>query len=275
MKRFIAGVCALMGVVAATGCQLPAPGYRAPIVDSVTQTSPSPTLPGETVTIVLAVHDDGVVSYAGPSQLIGPTGAKLPGANVCTSTLELVGGLAQAEITVTCIVPTFASNGTWSTDVAISDRPAGAPIEASFPGTVRRVSFEVAGGSEDHTGPRLVSYQTDPAVIGQETPFTVTLRVSDDTPPVFLPYNGYYQYYKPFSSNSLFGCGGAVFTPVSATQTDITLSCNPGYYSTTGHTVRAEVGRHLSSMAVSDALGQRSNLESYIDVTAQAPGGTP
>ena len=276
MQRVIAaavvGVLALVGLA---GCHYtPPPGYRPPVIDSVTIVSPQPAAPGDVVTFEVAVHDDEVISHAVARALVVPGGATLPGPRTCTATVVQVGSLKEAVITVSCPVPTFASDGTWSTELFIGDRPAHTSIETAIPGTERRLSFQVAGGSEDRSSPKLISYTTDPAVIGQETRFTVTMVVRDTTPPVTLPYGGVYQFFKPFSANSLFGCGEAQYTPVSATDTTITMSCNPGYFSPTS-VVRTETGLHRAGMPVIDALGHQGTLEMFIDVQYEAPSPTP
>jgi hypothetical protein len=268
MKRFIiAGMVGVLAVVGSTACQPPPEGYRAPVVDSVTQVSPQPARPGEEVTFVLEVHDDVIISQGFARELVGPTGAKLPGPRTCTASVELVGSLTHGSVTVTCPVPAFASNGTWYTDVTVFDRPAASSPEVSYPGTSRRLSFEVTGGSEDRSAPQFVSHQTVPAVIGQRTPFTLTVRVRDDTAPVALQWANRYVFRKLFATNSVFGCVDPVYAPVSATVTDITLSCTPGYAA--DPSPLPELGQHGVSLPVTDPLGQTRSMDVFIQVVPQ------
>ena len=268
MKRFIvAGAIGLLAVAGSTACQTPPANYRAPVIDSVTQVSPQPAQPGEVVTFVLEVHDDELIRSAVARELVGPTGAELPGPRTCTTSVELVGGPTQGSVTVTCPVPDFASNGTWYTDVTVSDAPEFSSPATSYPGTNLRLSFDVAGGSEDRSAPQLVSYQTAPAVIGQETSFTLTMHVRDDTPPVALHWASSYALRKLFS-NSTFSCVDPVYTPISATDTHISLSCKPGHVADT--TYRSELGQHGASLPVTDALGQTRNMDVFIQVVPQA-----
>ena len=273
MQRVIvAGLVGLLALAGLTACQPPPANYRPPVIDSVTLLTPQPAAPGEDVTFEIAVHDDEIISHAVARELVVPGGSLLPGPRTCTASVLQVGSLKEAVITVTCPVPTFASNGTWSTEVFIGDRPPHTSIEIRYPGTERRLSFQVAGGSEDRSGPGLVSYQTDPAVIGQETSFTLSMRVHDATPPVDVRYEQV-SFGKAFS-NSRLSCGNPVYTPVSATDTDIVLTCNPGYTSssTAG---RAEMGLHVARPELRDALGQSRQVELQLDVQYEAPSPTP
>lgn len=268
MKRVVACAVGVLAMVGLSACQGPPEGYRPPSIDSVTQVSPQPAHPGEDVTFEIVATDDAVLSHAVALSLVTPSGSTLPGPRTCTTSLELIGALNHGVVTVVCPVPAFASNGIWSTDVTVYDRPPNSSVEQAFPGTKRRLSFEVAGGSEDRSGPRLISSSTDPAVVGQETGFTLTMRVRDDTGPVVMPNNGG-NFVKLFAPNSFMACKDPVYTPVSATDTDIVLSCAPGMNG------RTEVGQHQSGMLVADALGQVGQAWMYLDVQPQAPGGTP
>ena len=271
MKRVAVALIGLVMVTASAACQptpTPPPLYQPPVLGSV-QLSPQPAHPGEVVTIVAEVSDDEVVSSVTVHALIGPDGVTLPGAPTCTAAIEQHAELGHAAVTVSCPVPTFASNGAWQADITVYDKP-GDPNGYFFPGLRTRLPFDVIGGVDDVSPPSLVSYRTDPAVVRQDTVFTLTVRLRDDAPPVELgSYSGTFSFLKVLAPNSFLACSEPVATPVSPTDTDVAVTCTPGDYNALGS---AEVGPHRAVAPVRDALGHEGSVEMYVDVLAAVPG---
>lgn len=244
-----------------TGCPIPPPGYSPPRVDSV-QVSPQPAHPGDTVTILIEASDDQGIASGVPNLFTTPSGTRLNALGVCTSErTPHDDDPTNALLTVTCPVPTYASNGTWHVNVHIND---GAPLD-NYPGTDAQIPFVVTGGSDDYQAPQLVSYNTEPAVVDQTTTFTLAVRLSDESLPLRIGYegNGSFQFTKIFDPASRFSCGDPTITPVTATVVDIVVACVPSYSSTLG---RAAVGLHRTFMGVEDVLGHEGTVEMYVDV---------
>jgi hypothetical protein len=87
--------------------------------------------------------------------------------------------VTRATITVTCIVPTIANNGTWQAFATVLDSAGAAGY--SYPGTGVTLPFTVTGGSDDHSPPQLVSSSTNPTTIHPDTPFTLTMVFTDQS----------------------------------------------------------------------------------------------
>ena len=263
------------GSVACLPATPPPPSYQAPVVDAVTITPVSPH-PGDVVTIALQVHDDEIISSVDAHGLIVPSGVAYPVSTACSSAMTPGIDAAHATVTLTCALPSFASNGTWKADLTVYDV---AEPGFNYVGLRTFPSFEVTGGVDDQSPPTLVSYQTNPTVIGQTTEFTFTMRVHDDAP-VTLPYVGYvviqelgpfvvvpdYVFRKPFSdSRSELACHDPVYSTVpSTTDTVITQTCTP---SSPGVAGTADTGLYRAQMPLMDGLGQADTAEMYLQVT--------
>jgi len=248
-----------VAAVLATGCITP-PGYSPPLIASV-QVSPSPARPGDTVVFTLDVRDDEGVT-GGVSQLIyTPRGIDLNGIGVCSvDVAPRAEDPTDSTVTVSCPVPAYASNGTWSVRLRLND---GQP-QANLPGVTTMLSYDVVDGTDDTSPPQLVSSQTSPSVVNPSTTFTLTARVSDQAPVNAGHYGGaaVFTIFRPSTPGSSFICRDAVVVPVSATESDINWRCEPDFRDA----VRSVVGVHSGTMPVHDALGQDAALQITVDV---------
>ena len=237
--------------------------YQPPVIESV-QVSPAPAQPGDDVVITIEVSDDQIISGVTAYHLTVPSGNLLPGLPTCSTDVAPGPDARQAVITMTCPVPTFASNGTWVADLQINDNAGG---QFAYTGTRVRPTFEVTGGADDNDPPRLVSYSTAPAVVSQATVFSLTVRVSDQARPLAVgsAVTSSFTFRKIFADNSTLACGNPTFAAVSTTETDVTFTCTPGNFGVVG---RAEVGLHRGFLSLRDALGQEGSAELFVDVVA-------
>lgn len=261
MRRVVlAGVLASLTLVL-TACPNPPPGYRPPSVES-TQIAPSPARPGDTLTFVLDVRDDQALTAVVPRYLITPSGRSLSVFGACPTEMEPQGSFTQVLVTVTCEIPPYASNGTWQLELFLND--SNYPTQ-DYPGRVTRIPFEVVDGNDDRRPPQLVEYRIEPAVVDQETTFTVTVRLRDEALPLTVgdTGSGSFNFTKLFAQNSTFWCRNPTYTPVSATEVDVSAQCTPSNYYNPG---RSEPGLHLSFMNARDALGHETDIEMYVDV---------
>jgi hypothetical protein len=264
MKRFALGaiVSVLAGVL--TACPTPPPGYQPPRIESV-EVSPQPVQPGQDVTLLVDVRDDQAVRSAVTRTFFTPSGLQRNAVGVCTIGRTELGGPQHVRLTVTCPVPEIANNGTWQVEVRIND---GTPQD-NYPGLTTRLTYEVAGGSDDFDPPELLSYDIEPDAVDQVTPFTLTVRLSDESMPLSLRTTGLYPiaFSKPFAIHSTFQCGDRTFTPVSATEVELVAQCRPFNYDEAG---RSEAGLHRAFMTVLDAHGHERQFQMEVDV-APAP----
>lgn len=264
------GVLSAMALVL-VGCPTQPPGYRPPSIVSV-EISPQPAQPGDTMTMLIEVLDDELVSSVVLRSLTTPSHSSLRGSDHCTIERTPI-GTDPAETrrhvlaTVTCTIPTFASNGTWKLELFLNDSM---PPTANYPGRTTHVSFDVVGGSDDRRSPQLVSYEITPTVVDQETVFTLTMRLRDESLPISIaPNGGSIRFGKLFAPQSAFNCSPAVMTPVSATEVDAVAECVPSNYNNLG---RSEVGLHRAFPPVVDALGHEGNIEMLVDVVPATSG---
>lgn len=242
-----------------TACPVIPPGYLPPKVVSV-DFSPSPAAPGGTVTFDVEVTDDEGVASAVTQLFTTPTGTTLNAVLVCDVEREMLDGATRVRFTVVCPVPSFASNGTWYVKLHVND---GSP-QQGYPGTDTQLRFEVAGGTDDRQGPELLSYSTDPAVIDQGTSFTLTMRLRDESFPVSFPGGGgTFWFQKPFGPDSSLQCSRVGFTPVTATEGDLTMSCVPLYF---WQPQPVEPGTYQAAPIVLDALHQERRAPMTIEV---------
>jgi hypothetical protein len=261
MRRAGVAAFAVAMMVVLAGCPTPPPaGYQPPRVESV-EVTPSTAAPGETVVAVIDVRDDQGITSAGPRLLTTPSGTTLTERDHCSSEMAPQDSMTHVLVTVTCTVPSFASNGSWRLEVLIHDTTP--PLLQ--PGITAPVEFEVTGGLDDGTGPVLVSHSTQPAVVDQETTFVLSARLRDDALPLAVGQarDGRIYFAKLFAQNSMFTCKDPVYTPVSTTEVDLTISCTPSNYSAPG---RSEPGVHLARVIMVDALNQVSFDDIIIDV---------
>ena len=265
MKRSRAVALAVMSVAVVSACQPPPPPlpaeYRPPVVESV-HVTPEPAAPGDVVTITMDVRDDVEITRANVGIAIVPSGVELPPLpRICSAGLEQGEDRTRAVVTITCEVPTFASNGEWTVPVHIVDGKNGGIYDN--PGLQTTVTFQVAGGSDDSSPPTMTSFRTDPAVLRQDTVFTLTMRVVDESPPL-LAHNGSYSdsvwFRKLWAASSTLRCTGLSYAPVSSTEVDVSWTCSP----TPGST---ELGPHAADITVRDALGHSREFRLQVDVT--------
>jgi hypothetical protein len=261
MRRVWLGGFAIAMMLVLAGCPTPPPaGYRPPVLESV-EVTPSTVAPGETVVAVLDLRDDQGIVGPVVRTLTTPSGSRLTGRDHCSSEMTPVEGVTHVLVTVTCTVPTFASNGTWRLEMLIHDSTP--PVLQ--PGLTTQVRFDVAGGTDDRRGPEMVSHSIEPAVVDQETTFVLSARLRDEALPVTIGAAGDGRIYvtKLFAQNSVFNCKDPVYTPASANEVDLTISCSPSNYYVPG---RAEPGVHLGRVIMTDALNQESFDDVVIDV---------
>ena len=261
MRRVLLGAFVVAMTLVLTGCPTPPPGYQPPSLES-SQITPQPAQPGDTLTMVLDVRDDQALTFVAPQYLFTPSNTRLNAVGVCDVELAPQGDFRHVLATVACPVPTYASNGTWQLELRLNDSPT---PQANYPGRTVRVPFEVTGGSDDRRPPQLVSYSIDPVVVDQETAFTVTARLSDESLPLSVGFDGSssFNFTKLFAQNSMFWCTNPTLTPVSATEVDVVATCTPSNYYQPG---RSEPGLHLSFMPMRDALGHEADAQMYVDV---------
>lgn len=258
-RRVIGGVLGLLLATVATACPpapSPPPAYKAPTIDSVVA-SPSPAQPGDDVTLVVATSDDEGVTGVTLHKVITPSGSTLPGRIPCSSEMAPGAGVGDVMITVTCALPTFASNGTWRVELSLSDRPVGQNNYA-YPGLRnRRISFEVAGGADDRSGPKLLEWHTDPAQPVRDRPFDVTLRFEDQAAPAVFDGLGFQ---VPLHTWSI-DCKNPVVDQVAPTITEMTVTCIPDPRS-------SQLGLHRGVAHAVDQLGQARMHEIWINVVS-------
>ncbi len=264
MVRRVAFGAVLAAIVSVlTGCPtVPPSGYRPVVINSI-EATPSPAHPGDTVTINLDITDDQIVSGAVVRRLYSPTGAEFFSANdYCSAAVIPLEGPQHATVAVTCQVPTYASNGAWRVEIAVADvLPNTVPTVQPL---ITKIPFDVEGGSDDRTPPKLVSYSLDTPVVHQETTFNLSMRFHDDTLPITLGQRpstniGFGKLFAP----STIRCGLLTYTPVSATDADFTYRCVPYSYETPG---RSEAGLFTGINDVRDALWNTGQFTISIDV---------
>ena len=191
----------------------------------------------------------------------------MPGVPPCSTATEPGAGPGRTTVRFTCDVPAYASNGTWSLDVRFLDRPEPGEGEPyySYQGLRTLIPFEVAGGTDDSVPPRLVDAWTSPTTVQHDAPFQLTMRLQDDAPVLLSPNPyGYYDFVKPFATNSRFACGQPALTVLSPTESELTVTCTPSNFGVVGV---AEIGPHRGLVPVGDALGHQGTVELWIDAT--------
>lgn len=264
MKRVVIPVVVSAMALVLSGCPTPVPpGYQAPRIESV-EVTPQPARPGDVLTVRIEASDDQGVTGGGVRNMVTPSGTTLFGSMSCTSETVPVGepgDRTHVVMTITCPVPTFASNGTWELDVVVGD---GMPPTANYPGRQTMIPFEVTGGTDDREPPRLISYEIEPNTVDQETTFTLTARLHDESLPVGMGHGQViFDFTKPFAQNSTFVCRYPTFTPVAATEVEVVVDCEPHDFRVPG---RSETGVHRGRMEVRDALNHLTDIEMVVDV---------
>ncbi len=260
-RSMLGGLVALMALVLTACPTATPPGYSPPKVVSV-DVAPAPVQAGGTVTITIEATSALSINGAFARFLITPSGNSLSAGDFCEMTTTPLGSFRHVQAVATCDVPTFATNGTWRLEYYLNDSE---PPTGMRPGLTARAAFEVAGGTEDRRPPQLLSHSFEPTVVDQETTFTLHLRLRDDAPArigrYYRPMSFVFQ--KLFSPQSTFLCGNPIYSPVSATDVDVLVTCTPQLYQVSG---RAEAGPHQTSLLVSDALGHEGTYDLAIDV---------
>lgn len=244
-------VLAMLGVLA--GCITP-PASPPPIVESV-EVSPQLAGPGDTVTVRIEARHREAVFNGVLRALTNPQGSFVP-TDDCTSTIEHPGDdLTRATVTIACALPALVSNGTWTLSYSLNYSQLFNPYQPPPP-PPSTVTFEVLGGSDDVSPPELVSYSISPEVITRGTPFTVTARVSDDSP-IFL---GTWRTDSPdlafMGERFTNWCRNGTLTPVSATEADVVFNCGGGWIGPVGPLT----GQATGILWVRDALHNNAQL---------------
>ncbi len=260
MRRVgLAGLMVLMALVVTACPTAPPAGYSPPKIQSV-DISPQPAQPGGTVTFVLDATDDRGVTQGFGREFLTPTGTRLNGLGVCTQELAPQGDFRHVLITITCPVPEYANNGTWRLEVRLND---GTALE-NLPGLEQWIPFEVAGGSDDRRPPQLIDYDISPAVVDQETTFTLTMRLRDDAPVrIGQPFAASgFLISKPFAPSS-FHCSGASYSQLAPTEWQVVVPCVPRNNNSFG---RSEIGLHLANVPVYDLLHHTGTVPVQVDV---------
>jgi len=265
MRRVVVAVIGVLTVAGVTACipaPTPPPLYKPPVIVS-SAASPDPAAPGQVVTITVDTTDDEGVTAATAGNLITPAGKVLPGPRVCTAEVEPGAAAGAAVVTVTCPLPAFASNGKWHVEVSLTDRPDGS--DGYYPGLRdRRIPFVVAGGADDHSGPRLVEVRTDPERPLRTAPFELTMRLEDQASPAAM-VNTTFWLQMPFHDSNA-QCSKPRVEVVSSTVSDLTVTCTP-------HPSWAQSGFHRAAPTVRDALGNERNNEVSVTLYDPLPGG--
>lgn len=259
LQRSVFGVVALAMLGALTGCITP-PAPTPPRVDSV-EVSPQPAQPGDTVTVRVEASHSALVFNGVPVGLVNPQGADV-GVEHCSSAIEHVGeDRTHATVTIACVLPALVSNGTWTLSYRLNYSPPAPNFQPPLPEPFT-VTFDVVGGSDDVSPPTLVSYHTSPAVLTQRTPFTLTVRVHDDSPVFLGSWN------LPNSQNITFSgsdfshtCRNGTATQVSATEADVVFSCTGGWIGPVGPLT----GQVSGDLVVRDALHNSARFTLTLD----------
>jgi hypothetical protein len=266
----MAVAAAAIAALVLTGCPAtpqPPPGDTAPVVESVS-VEPQTASAGETVEIVVVVRDDTRVTATRIDAVVSPRGHEVSrwdgygSPPVCTQQFDQGEDVTTATITMTCQVPSPTIDGTWRVLLRIADGTAAGDSFALR--TSAQIPFQVQGGPQDSGAPRLLGWSTTPTQVRQDTPFTLTMRIQDESLPLREPFVGEsFFFVKPFVNTSLIGCADPVMTPVSADEVLATFDCGGG--------PRTEAGVHHGTFDVVDALGQPDGFYLQIDVDYAAP----
>lgn len=261
---------AAVAALVLTGCPAtpePPPGDTAPVVESVS-VEPQHASAGESVEIVVVVRDDVRVTSTRIDAVVSPRGHEVSrwddyeSAPVCTQQFDQGEDVTIATITMTCQVPSPTIDGTWRVLLRIADGTPGGDSFGLRTGT--QIPFQVQGGPQDAGAPRLLGWSTTPAQIRQDTPFTLTMRLQDESLPLREPYRGEtFLFAKPFVNTSLIECDDPAMTQVASDEVVATFECAPG--------TRTEAGMHHGTFDVVDALSQPAALHLQIDVGYAAP----
>lgn len=218
----------LLGVLAA--CQPVAPPPTNQPGPTLTAAQATPVVvAGESVTAsVLALHAEGI-SHANLS-LRGPHGARLlaraDGSGVCETSpsvdfyVQSAPGI-EAEVSASCTMPAFSSNGTWELTLTVWPRGSYVPAEVVVP-------FEVVGGVDDQGAPVVTALVGPPPTAAAGSTFPLAFRIEDghlrpgtDTSPANFARRD-----ASGQSTAGFYCVDHVTTWVSPTVIETSMTCN-------------------------------------------------
>jgi hypothetical protein len=266
----MAVAAAAVAAVVLTGCPAtpqPPPGDTAPVVESVS-VEPQLASAGETVEIVVVVRDDTRVTATRIDAVVSPRGHEVSrwdgygSPPVCTQQFDQGEDVTTATVTMTCQVPSPTIDGTWRVLLRIADGTAAGDSFGLRTGA--QIPFQVQGGPQDTGAPRLLGWSTTPTEIRRDTPFTLTMRIQDESLPLREPYPGEtYLFVKPFVNTSLIGCDDPTMTQVASDEVVATFECAPG--------PRTEAGMHHGTFDIVDSLAQPAGFYLQIDVGDAAP----
>ena len=255
------GIIALAMVLTACPAPPPPPLQPPPTIVSA-EVVESPATAGGPVTFrVVASHAVGI-SRVRLGNFIGPANAKLPVSPVEVGTCGGPGSSWPAEFavvpepgvateyTVSCVLPASAPNGSWSASIDV--------IASGYAGASVTVPFEVVGGTDDTTPPRLTVVTGPPASIIPGSSFPLVFRVEDANLGPASKIKDLSFYLPTLGSSYWFYCLDPVATSVSPTVEETTVICT-----TTGG---QGWGRYVDQIELTDAYGRTSTtgLEAWV-----------
>lgn len=236
--RRVALLSLLVVVVVAAGCgTLPPPGWEPPNVQTP-EISTNEIVAGSTFTVSVVVTDDESVDTVGFRFLHAPF----------EDTLRVPCDVAEWEpgpvvtVEATCTMPAVAPNGAWRLQVLSWDASGVNIGEGSCSCGGAHTSFTVSGGTEDRQDPVIhpVVFSPEPIAVG--TPFTATIRVSEDHPWDW----GWVLYYTAAPGTGT-NCVRTSHTALSPSEYEFVLNCpaalTAGAYTLQG-VVQDEIGYH-------------------------------
>lgn len=255
------GIIALAVVLTACPATPPPPLHPPPTIVSA-EVVESPVTAGGPVTVrVVASHPAGI-SRVRLGNFLGPANARLPVSPVEVGScggpwtswpaeFEVVPepGVAT-EITVSCVLPATAPNGSWRATIDV--------IPPGYAHASVTVPFEVVGGTDDTTPPKLTVVTGPPASIIPGSSFPLVFRVEDANLGPDSKITGLSFYLPTFGSSYSFYCLDPVAISVSPTVEETTVTCT-----TTGG---QGWGRYVDQIELTDAYGRTSitGLEAWV-----------
>lgn len=222
MRRWALLPLAMVAIVAA-GCQPPPPPISASPPEIVSFVVPERVTAGTTFDISVTAVDDKKVT----TLEIGFTQPSRSGFELLECRWDGTPGpyfqvpSPQPAVTaeLSCHLP-YAPNGTWTVVVKAGDGAV-----SQNPASSARAQFTVDGGSDDLDPPVLesVTVSPDPLITGSK--FDVTVRVSDDHPPVPVPPKGSMGYVGNHINSYGRPCYEPTFRQISATVHEWVFPC--------------------------------------------------
>lgn len=245
----------VLGAAACDGPYIPA-GWKPPVVTSVA-VSPTPVVAGAPFDVTVSATDDKVVKSIS-IVLLGVHPERWNTMSVpCQGAAPFVPGPAVTKV-FNCLMPAVAPNGTWTMGVTVCDGEVQCQSYGGLGGGGYAThTFEVTGGTDDDDAPVVESavYDPDPVVAG--SPFTLTIRFSDEhlvanEPQVIGTFSGM------FKGGKTKYCYESARTQVSPTEVEFVLDCQAA----------PEAGQYRVNVATRDQIGNFTLYEPAIDIVA-------